>query len=348
MKRILLALLALALAPIFVPSLAAPAKAQDKLVVSIWGGSWRDLIAETVAKKFTAETGVAVEFITGGTIDRLNKEKLAKGSPESDITFTTSHVGWLYANDGLFEQLDLSKIANAANLANEARISPFHLGAWAYVYTIGYRADLLANAKFESWEDLWKPEYKGKVGITNLNSTLGTGFLVEIARMHGGSEANVEPGFKAIEALKPSISAVASNPGQLATLFQQGQIDISPGNFNAIQIMKARGVAVEFVAPKEKAIAFKTTIHIVKNTGAKDLAFALIEAALSPDVQAKLMESPYLIVPTNTKVKMGGEIAKTLAKDHADMKNKFVFQDWKKINEQRSAWIERFNREIKV
>ena len=55
-------------------------------------------------------------------------------------------------------------------------------------------------------------------------------------------------------------------PGQLATLFQQGQIDISPGNFNAIQIMKARGVAVEFVAPKEKAIAFKTTIHIVKNT----------------------------------------------------------------------------------
>ena len=66
------------------------------------------------------------------------------------------------------------------------------------------------------------------------------------------------------------------------------------------------------------------------------------------DLQAKLMESPYLIVPTNTKVKMGGEIAKVLAKDHADMKNKFVFQDWKKINEQRSAWIERFNREIKV
>jgi hypothetical protein len=31
-------------------------------------------------------------FYHGGTIDRLNKEKLAKGNPESDITFTTSHV----------------------------------------------------------------------------------------------------------------------------------------------------------------------------------------------------------------------------------------------------------------
>ena len=31
---------------------------------------------------------------------------------------------------------------------------------------------------------------------------------------------------------------------------------------------------------------------------------------------------------------MEGEIAKVLAKDTADMKKKFVFQDWKKINEQ--------------
>src|SRR5205814_6038443 len=155
MKRFLLALFALAI--------AVPAQAEDKLVISIWGGSWRDLVAETVAKKFTAETGVPVEFVTGGTIDRLNKEKLAKGSPESDITFTTSHIGWLYANDGLFEQLDLGKLPNASNLADEARISPFHLGPWAYGYTIGYRADLIGDMKFDSWNDPWKPELKAKL-----------------------------------------------------------------------------------------------------------------------------------------------------------------------------------------
>jgi putative spermidine/putrescine transport system substrate-binding protein len=30
------------------------------------------------------------------------------------------------------------------------------------------------------------------------------------------------------------------------------------------------------------------------------------------------------------------------------MKKRCVFQDWKKINEQRPQWIERFNREIKL
>jgi putative spermidine/putrescine transport system substrate-binding protein len=166
--------------------------------------------------------------------------------------------------------------------------------------------------------------------------------------MFGGSESNIEPGFKALNDLKPNLAAVAANPGALATLFQQGQVDISPGNFNAIQILKARGVPVEFVVPKEGAIAFKTTIHIVKNTKNKDLAVALIEAAMSPDVQTRLMQSPYLVVPTNSKVQMQGEISKVLVKDQAELKKKFVFQDWKKINEQRAQWIERFNREIKL
>ena len=74
--------------------------------------------------------------------DRLNKAKLAS-KPESDVTFTTSHVGWLYANGNLFEKLDTSKIPNYKHLVERARISPYHIGSWAYVYTIGYRADLV-------------------------------------------------------------------------------------------------------------------------------------------------------------------------------------------------------------
>ena len=76
-----------------------------------------------------------MQFVTGGTIDRLNKAKLAGDSPETDVTFTTAQAGYLYANSGLFEKLDMSKIPNAANLVSEARVSPYHLGVWGYVYT---------------------------------------------------------------------------------------------------------------------------------------------------------------------------------------------------------------------
>ena len=55
MKRICMALAALALllAPLLAPMQAS---AQDKLVVSVWGGSWRDMVDNFIGKKFTAAT----------------------------------------------------------------------------------------------------------------------------------------------------------------------------------------------------------------------------------------------------------------------------------------------------
>ena len=318
-----------------------------RIVFATFTGSWEEAHRDVIVPAYRKATNNA-EIVLDPmlSVDQIAKVTAARSNPPIDVMLHDPGPALVAIGSDLVEPYPVDKSAYYKDLIAEAQ-EPNGPAGFFQVVGLTYNPDKIKTPP-TSWQDLWKPEYKGKVGITNLNSTLGTGFLVEIARMNGGSEANIEPGFKALEALKPSISAVAGNPGQLATLFQQGQIDISPGNFNAIQIMKARGVAVEFVAPKEKAIAFKTTFHIVKNTGAKDLAFALIEAAMSPEVQTKLMAEPYLVVPTNTKVKISGEVAKTLAKDHADMKNKFVFQDWKKINEQRSAWIERFNREIKV
>lgn len=143
--------------------LANVAWAEDALVVSTWGGSFRDLIDENIGKEFTRQTGVPVKYVTGGTIDRLNKAKLAK-TPESDITFTTSHIGWLYVDGGLFEKLDTAKLPNYANLVDRAKVSPYHVGSWAYVYTIGYRPDLVPkDIKFDSWNDLWNPALKGKL-----------------------------------------------------------------------------------------------------------------------------------------------------------------------------------------
>ncbi|MBT9291607.1 ABC transporter substrate-binding protein [Prosthecodimorpha staleyi] len=317
------------------------------LVFATFTGSWEEAhkaVLVPAFRKATADAQIVLDPML--SVDQIAKVNAARANPPIDVMLHDPGPALVAIGQDLVEPYPVAKSAYYKDLISEAQVDT---GPAPFFQVVGltYNPEVIKTPP-TSWADLWKPEFKGRVGITNMNSTLGTGFMVEIAKMHGGSEANIDPAFAAIEKLKPNLAAVATNPGALATLFQQGQIDISPGNFNAIQILKAKGVPVEFVAPKEGAIAFKTTIHIVKNSPNKELAFKLIEAALSPEVQAKLMDSPYLIVPTNTKVKMGGEIAKVLAKDTDDLKKKFVFQDWKKINEQRSAWIEKFNREIKI
>lgn len=318
-----------------------------RLVFATFTGSWEEAHRAVLVPAFKKATNNA-EIILDPmlSVDQIAKVTAARNNPPIDIMLHDPGPALTAIDQGLVENYPVASSKNYKDLIGEAQEET---GPAIFFQVVGltYNPDKIKKPP-TSWKDLWKPEYKGRAGITNLNSTLGTGFLVEIAKMFGGSETNIEPGFKALNDLKPNLAAVAANPGALATLFQQGQVDISPGNFNAIQILKARGVPVEFVIPQEGAIAFKTTIHIVKNTQNRELAIALIEAAMSPEVQTKLMQSPYLVVPTNSKVKMEGEIAKVLAKDQAEMKKRFVFQDWKKINEQRAQWIERFNREIKL
>jgi putative spermidine/putrescine transport system substrate-binding protein len=315
------------------------------LVFATFTGSWEVAHKDVLVPAFRkANNNAAIVLDPMLSMDQIAKVRAAQASPPIDVMLHDPGPALVAIDQGLVEPYPVAKSEYYKDLIPAAQ-EPMGPAGFFQVVGLTYNPDTVKTPP-TSWADLWDPKYKGKVGITNLNSTLGTGFMVEVAKMHGGSEKDIEPAFKQIAALKPNLAAVASNPGALASLFQQGQIDISPGNFNAIQILKAQGVPVEFVVPKEGAIGFKTTLHITKNSPNADLAFKLIEAALSPEVQGKLMDSPYLIVPTNARVKMGGEVAKVLAKDQDDLMKKFVFQDWKTINQGRAAWIDRFNKEI--
>jgi putative spermidine/putrescine transport system substrate-binding protein len=280
MKRFCMALGALGL--LLVPMQAT---AQDKLVVSVWGGSWRDMVANIIGKKFTAETGATVEYITGGTIDRLNKEKLAKGNPESDITFTTSHVGWLYANDGLYEQLDLSKVPNARNLVEQAKISPYHIGTWAYVYTIGYRPDLIKGVAFDSWADLWRPEVKGKLAAPDFDPSH---LIVVSAILSGGDAAHWEKGQAKLKELKPSFKAFYTNDANSQQLIANGETPVQVILSMNAHYMAGEGVPIKLVIPKEGAVLGIDTIAIMKGSKKQDLAYKFINVALDPQVQAEV------------------------------------------------------------
>jgi len=277
MKRFWIVLVAFAL--------ALPAQAQDKLVVSIWGGSWRDLVAATAAKKFTQETGVPVEFITGGTIDRLNKAKLSKGSPESDLTFTTSHVGWLYANDDLYEKLDLNKVPNAKNLVEQAKISPFHIGTWAYVYTIGYRPDLMKGLAFQSWADLWKPEMKGKLAAPDFDPSH---IIVVSAILSGGDAATWQKGQAKLKELKPSFKAFYTNDANSQQLIANGETPVQVILSMNAHYMAGEGVPIQLVIPKEGAVLGIDTIAIMKDSKKTELAYKFINALLDPAIQAEV------------------------------------------------------------
>lgn len=263
------------------------ASAQEALVVSTWGGSFRDLIDESISKEFTRQTGVPVKYVTGGTIDRLNKAKLSAATPESDITFTTSHIGFLYVASNLFEQFDAKKIPNYANVVERGRISPFHIGSWAYVYTIGYRPDLVpAGIKFDSWNDLWNPQLKGKIAAPDFDPS----HIITISALLSGGDARTwSKGQDKLKALKPNFKAFYTNDANSQQLIATGETPVQVLlSMNAYH-MAAQGVPLKVVIPNEGAVLGVDTMAIMKGTKKQELAHKFMNIALSPEVQSKIV-----------------------------------------------------------
>ena len=282
-------------------------RAQDKLIVDIWGGNWRDGANEAIATEFTKRTGMPVEFITGGTIDRLTKAKINKDHPESDITITTSHVGALYFTDGLFEKLDMSKLPNAKELFPVAIRSPYTIGLYSYVYTPAFRTDLMpAGFDIKSWRDLWSPEVKGKLGLPDFDPSH---IIVVAALLSGGSAENWKVGIPLLEQLKPSIKAFYQSDATSQDLMKSGetpvQVLLSINAFHQI----SQNIPIKLAIPKEGAVVGIDAIGIVHGTKHLAAAYEFVNVALDAQVQAKLC-GLYRCGPMNMHAKLDPALAK--------------------------------------
>jgi putative spermidine/putrescine transport system substrate-binding protein len=281
-------------------ALAAPPPAlsqKEPLVVSVWGGNWKDTVDKVVGKAFTAKTGIPVEFEVGGTLDRLAKARVAKGSPLVDLNFTTTHVGRLYISDGLYQKLDMAKLPSAKDLAKEGLRSEFHIGTWAYVYTIAYRPD---QVPFEitKWSDLWDPRLKGKVGLPDFDPS----HIITIAALlDGGDEINWQKGSERLKKLKPNVAAFFSTDARSQDLMKTGEAPVQVMlSINAFHLID-QGLNVKVITPTDRpGIVGIDTVAVMAGTKKADAAHQFIDLALSREIQEQLVAT-FKAGPTNLK-----------------------------------------------
>jgi putative spermidine/putrescine transport system substrate-binding protein len=326
------------------PRLAA---AQSKtLVAATFPGTWNEAHRQHLLPAFVKKAGArATQSIILGH-DQIARLAAAKGGrPPFDVALFDSPQVLDAVKQGLIVEYPVAKSPNYKDLLPEfqdkwgPRISMQVVG-------IGYNPKKV-KAPPKSWDALWDPQFKGRVGLTALNSQLGIAFLAEINRLRGGNEGNFEPAFKALKELLPNVGAIGANLGAYATLWQQEQIDIAPYNFNFVQTLKGKGVPVELAIPASGPVGWHTSMHLVANAAEPDLAVAYIDTHLDPAVQSAMAKPPFDVIPTNGKVKLEGAVTVAIAKTHADLAKVRSF-DWEKLNPQRGALIERFNREIRL
>lgn len=343
-RRQLLGSAALAAAAASLPG-GAGAQGQ-RITANTYPGLWEEAHRLHLIPAFKKATNADLVMTPMLSVDVIARIIAARANPPFDATINDE--GPFMANLGadLFDTLDKAKIPNLKDIPAKF-IDPSGRGVYVSAQIVGlcYNPEKIKTPP-TSWDDLHRPEYKGRVGITGPGSSLGAAWLAEVAKIHGGSEANLDPAFAQLRKLLPNVGAVAANPAPLMTLFQQGQIDIAFSYLNLVGPLKSRGVPVALARPETGWVLLRNGLQVIKNTKAPDLAHAYLNTYLSADVQTKMSSAPYYLAPTNRTVPFTGELAQ-IGKSMDDLE-KAVFTDWEKINPQRSEMIERFNRETKA
>lgn len=219
----------IAAGPLLAALLAGPAAAQKTLVVAGYGGSWETVLRKEVFGAFEAKHGVKLEYTAGNSTDTIAKLQAQKANQVIDVAIV---------DDGpMYQAIALGFCAPIQGL-EKADLYPAALFKGDKAVAVGQTGTgFMVNTKFfkdkgwaipTSWNELKDPKFKKLFVMPPINNTYGLYTLIQFAKMNGGGEKAIEPGFKVMkEEVNPNVLVYEPSPGKMTELFQSGQAAIA-------------------------------------------------------------------------------------------------------------------------
>ncbi|HVA36565.1 MAG TPA: ABC transporter substrate-binding protein [Candidatus Dormibacteraeota bacterium] len=325
------------------PGLAA----EPTVVVAGYGGSFQKGIETSVIPDFEKAYHCHVNYVTGASTDTLAKLQAERSAPQIDVAIIDDGPQAQARQLGLIAPLDPKLVTNLADVYPIARLQG-DLGVGLGIVATG----LVYNTKYfaehhwkplESWKDLANPELNGKLVLPSITNTYGVHLLVMEARANGGSVTDIEPGFAFMKKIAP-MAVNFDKTADVSNYFLQGSAVASAWSNARANILKSQGFPIEFVYPKEGAVALMSTVNVVKNAPNPQLAQEFVNYLLAAKTQEMIAQTVFF-GPTNRTATLPPKAQAMVVYGPAQIA-KLVKMNWTLINQQRAAWTNRWEREI--
>jgi putative spermidine/putrescine transport system substrate-binding protein len=326
-------------------AISSPAFAQQTMYVAGYGGTFQKEMQADIIPEFEAKHNVRIVYVPGISSEIVAKLQAQKSREQIDVAVMDDGPMYQAIHYGDCESLASAPVYN--DVYDFARLEGHAIGIGLNATGIVYNTDAFKQngwAPPTSWQELTDKKYAQRFTTSSISGTYGVDTLVMFARINGGSEKNIQPGFDAIrEKLGPNVVSWSSSPAQIAEMFESGDIDIAVWGSNRAIPLQQSGFPVEFVYPKEGAVALVEAACVVVQNNAPVLSQAFLQYLLSPEVQAKIATQG--LGPTNRQTKLDDKLAAELPYGPEKIA-KLVILDWPMINQQRAVWTDKWYRTI--
>lgn len=313
-----------------------------------WGGDVVAAMKEIAAKQ--SDVTVNWTLLQGGAASILPKIKASWPSPEFDYV-----AGWegsfqTMINEGWLETITPADVPNIADIPEKVIIKDA-TGAWKAVpravggIYFGYRKDT-SPVEVKSLDDLFSPSLKGLICWPGPTQCMMLQ-IVALALHAGGSENDMEPGWKLMKEL-----AKSGNIGRVATADIEFSNSISSGetavgcfaepawgavakNFEVVRLTKQKGIP---------AFLYQSGFGVLKNRPNKAATLKFIDFCITPEMNA-LYANVAGEAPLNVKAQ-APDALKHLAFTAAEMDEFVYIPDFAVVLAKQDEWAKRWEDEV--
>lgn len=259
--------------------------------------NWTEYISDQVLKDFTEETGIEVIYSTFDSNEAMYaKLKLMDGSGEYDVIFPGTDFIDKMRKEEMLEPLDHSKLPNFKNLAKAFTnivFDPENKYSVPYLWGssgIAVNTQRIDKDSLSSWNDLWKPEYEGRVMLMNDLRDVFTMSLLTLG--YTGSTKNpdeIRQAYEKLAELMPNVRTFNSDAPRMP--FMEGETYLGLAWNGEVIMAQDQGMPeLDFVYPKEGAIMWMDNMAIPKNAQNIEAAHQFIDFILHPKNAAMISE----------------------------------------------------------
>jgi len=283
----------------------APVAAGEERVVNVY--NWSDYIDPAMLDKFTAETGIKVNYDVFDSNEVL-ETKLLAGNTGYDVVVPSASFMERQIKAGVFQKLDRSKLPNWSNLDTEIlqRValhdpgnehSVNHMwGTDGIGYNEGKVTAIMPNAPVDSWNILLDPKVVSKfkdcgVSVLDAPSEMSAVVLAFLGKDPNSQDpADLKLVEDKIMAIRPYVRMIHSS--QYIDALANGEICLAFGWSGDVLQARDRaeeagqGDVIKYSVPKEGTIIWFDMYAVPADAPNPDSAHAFINFMMEPEVAA--------------------------------------------------------------
>jgi len=287
-------------AAVAIAGVAGFAEAQDNKLRLI---TWADYVPADVVAQFKKETGIDVELTLSNNEEMISKLRATGGAGFDLAQPSQDRIAGPQAEFGVYKPMDLTKIKSELFIPSMLDATKKNTTVDGKVYGLPHiwgTDGLVVNtklAKMADYDDLCKPEYKGKTSVRLKRPT-----LIAFAFASGKDPFALYKDPKAYTALmddmgkklatcKGNLKFFWDNKDQLLNGMRSGEIVGAMMWDTGGWKLNSENPDIQFIAPKSGALGWIDTYALPAKGRNDAAAYAWINFNMRPEIAAKVATS---------------------------------------------------------